>query len=65
MTTLRTGALAVGEVVMSEIGLEAILLPLFAGMKAGQAAAFVYAAALRQLVTVVSRTADVYQYQQR
>jgi hypothetical protein len=35
MTTLRTGALAVGEVVMSEIGLEAILLPLFAGMKAG------------------------------
>jgi hypothetical protein len=57
MTTLSTGAV-VGEVVRSEIGLEAILLPRFAGMNASHSSCFVYAAARRQLITMLTSTAD-------
>ncbi len=50
--TLRTGTVAVGEVVWSVRRLEAVLLPFFAGMKAETTAGLLYAAALEQLITI-------------
>ncbi len=57
--TLRTGAVAVGEVLRSVRGLEAVLLPLFAGMKAENDSWFVVCSCSGTADRAMSHTAEM------
>jgi hypothetical protein len=56
---LRTGAVAVGEVLRSVRGLEAVLLPLFAGMKAENDSWFVVCSCSGTADRAMSHTAEM------